>query len=421
MKGFGETARGVLGSVFLLAVLAGAAAWVFERAEAPHRGGVAPETRPRRAAAKKQTAAPSSAGGVIRVALTRQAVASVRLRVEGAYRVVPLGGGAAKDFDGPLGETGVSTGTDGVEIGGAAFGGEGVEVVPAKSPAVWVGDRQYRGSVRLHVTPDGRVWPVNVLPLEEYLAAVVDAEMPAAFPAAARQAQAVVARTYAVSCRREPPHRWFDLYATPVSQNYLGFLYTGGDGRVLAGETSRGRAAVTATAGLVCTYKGRLFRTFYSACCGGRTLSGAAVFGDGTPALCGVECGGCGDAPLFRWERSAGAVALAGLARSRQPGFGELRSATTDAGSRAALAAFRLSDGRRTVRLGPAEVKSALDLPSLDFELSRDGDDFVARGRGHGHGVGLCQWGAKGLAERGWPAERILKHYYPGCEVVRLR
>src|SRR5690606_37508645 len=114
---------------------------------------------------------------------------------------------------------------------------------------------KYRGTVRLHRVGRAKLLAVNVLPLEDYVAAVVDAEMPAAFPIAARQAQAIVARTYAISCRREATHRLFDVYASPRSQNYLGVVYRGTGGRLLAGETPAGRAAAEATAGIVCTHQ----------------------------------------------------------------------------------------------------------------------------------------------------------------------
>jgi stage II sporulation protein D len=112
----------------------------------------------------------------------------------------------------------------------------------------------------------------------------------------------------------------------------------------------------------------------------------------------------------------ADADRLVRLARARVPGFGALRSADPAADA----PGVNLYDGRRTVRVSAADVKSALGLPSLAFEVSGDGRDLLARGRGHGHNVGLCQWGAKGLAGRGFSAEGILKHYYPGCELTRL-
>ena len=42
------------------------------------------------------------------------------------------------------------------------------------------------------------------------------------------------------------------------------------------------------------------------------------------------------------------------------------------------------------------------------------------RGTGFGHGVGLCQWGAKGLAVRGYDFEKILSYYYSGISVEKL-
>ena len=54
----------------------------------------------------------------------------------------------------------------------------------------------------------------------------------------------------------------------------------------------------------------------------------------------------------------------------------------------------------------------------FDFELAGPRIQFT--GRGAGHGVGLCQWGAKELAERGYSAETILHYYYPGTEIRTL-
>jgi stage II sporulation protein D len=45
--------------------------------------------------------------------------------------------------------------------------------------------------------------------------------------------------------------------------------------------------------------------------------------------------------------------------------------------------------------------------------------DFL--GKGWGHGVGLCQWGAKFMADQGYHFHQILKYYYPGVEIVNYR
>ncbi len=47
------------------------------------------------------------------------------------------------------------------------------------------------------------------------------------------------------------------------------------------------------------------------------------------------------------------------------------------------------------------------------------GSDFILKGKGWGHGVGLSQWGAKSLAEKGWKSNQIISHYYPGTTIKR--
>ena len=60
-------------------------------------------------------------------------------------------------------------------------------------------------------------------------------------------------------------------------------------------------------------------------------------------------------------------------------------------------------------------------LMSTHFEIAHFGRNIVFRGKGAGHGVGLCQWGAKELAESGLNAHAILRYYYPGAVIQVMR
>jgi stage II sporulation protein D len=66
------------------------------------------------------------------------------------------------------------------------------------------------------------------------------------------------------------------------------------------------------------------------------------------------------------------------------------------------------------------DLRRRMDLPSADFQVWQDSAHFLFQGKGHGHGVGLCQWGARGMALAGKSALEILHHYYPGAEVDRM-
>ena len=56
---------------------------------------------------------------------------------------------------------------------------------------------------------------------------------------------------------------------------------------------------------------------------------------------------------------------------------------------------------------------------STKFILTRKGKGIKLTGNGWGHGIGLCQWGAKGMASRGYTYKAILRFYFPHTKVVR--
>jgi stage II sporulation protein D len=75
-------------------------------------------------------------------------------------------------------------------------------------------------------------------------------------------------------------------------------------------------------------------------------------------------------------------------------------------------ARLRGNDFRRM--LGYDTFKSTL------FAVAVDSHAAHFSGRGYGHGVGMCQWGAKGMAEQGYTARQILEFYYPGTVLGTL-
>jgi len=65
---------------------------------------------------------------------------------------------------------------------------------------------------------------------------------------------------------------------------------------------------------------------------------------------------------------------------------------------------FRMAMGTQIIR-------------STNFSARISGGYAYFKGHGWGHGVGMCQWGAKGMAEAGWNYKKILKHYYRGSKI----
>ena len=112
----------------------------------------------------------------------------------------------------------------------------------------------YRGELRLFCNQNGLV-VVNHIPLEQYIASVVGAEMPSYWPDEALRAQAVAARSYALAHMARPADPDWNLGATTRWQVYQG----------LASETGPARAAADFTRGLVLSYKGGIVESLYAA------------------------------------------------------------------------------------------------------------------------------------------------------------
>jgi stage II sporulation protein D len=121
-------------------------------------------------------------------------------------------------------------------------------------------DGRYRGSLLISASGSGLA-AVNAVDLEDYVRGVVSAESPSAWPTEALKAQAVAARTYAITSHAGGA--LFDQYADTRSQVYRG----------VAAETPNTDAAVAATKGQVVTYAGQPVTTYFFSTSGGETES----------------------------------------------------------------------------------------------------------------------------------------------------
>lgn len=259
---------------------------------------------------------------------------------------------------------------------------------------------------------DGRVVTLDV---ETYLRGVVPIEASPSWPAAALQAQAIIARTYALE--KKTLSRAYDVVTTEGDQRYGG----------PAAEHPATNAAVDATRGLTVRYAGGPASIFYSSCCGGHTEDAAEIWGHAAlPYLRGVDDPYCTAAPDYRWvrqlplERARAALAdriagdLVAIDLIDPDASGRPRSAVLHAKS-GESAALPVTDLRR--RWGADVVRSTW-LHDVSVDATQAVPFVHIEGSGRGHGVGLCQWGARGMALAGADAPAILAHFFPGTTVT---
>ncbi|NLM51729.1 MAG: stage II sporulation protein D [Firmicutes bacterium] len=295
-----------------------------------------------------------------------------------------------------------------------------LEKTPISSPAGEIMVKVYRHDLE----------EVVEMPLEEYLVGVVAAEMPAAFALEALKAQAVSARTYTVKqmlifggagCSRhpgadictDPEHcqAWVDdekiLAKWPredAAQNY-----------------AKIRTAVQETAGQVLTYEEEYIEAVFHAHCGGHTANSEEVWAAALPYLRGKVCNYCAGT---RWSQTEYVFTPEKFIQALGDRFAALPVA---AGELPLQAPERTASGRiKSLRIAGETVsgkdlRQALDLPSTRIFWTYEDQNIKFTVHGYGHGVGLCQYGAGGMAQGGKTYAEILQYYYTGVNLVTLK
>ncbi len=283
---------------------------------------------------------------------------------------------------------------------------------------VYYQNRPYRG--RICVVKSGEnVLVVNVLDIEDYVKGVLYNEISHYWPIEAIKAQAVVSRTYALyRALSSGGEGIFDLKDDQSSQVYRGYN----------SERFRTNKAVDETKGeiLVCSDTNRVFPAFYHACCGGETELPQDVW-SGTKFGCAFEVVRdpfCSISPYRSWKYEISfsnfifslhrlgvrgkEVKYISISESTHSGRTKSILLITDKGQ------YVLSAQDVRISLGPSKLKSTL------FKVQIQNNKVVFDGHGWGHGVGMCQWGAYGMALKGYNYREILKFYYPNANISNI-
>ncbi len=254
----------------------------------------------------------------------------------------------------------------------------------------------------------------ETLPLEDYLPGVVKAETYESWEPAAHEAQAVSARSYAVLRlkRGRAKGRDYDFVAGVQDKAYSGLC-----------ENEQIRTAVLATAGETLSFDGKTVEAVFHSCCGGMTEAAEPVWGRDVPYLRSVVCDHCRDSQEYLWKKQLPEGDFLDPLRSlgvKGTGVKAIRAFSKTASKR--VKEFEIETGDGTFRVDGQKVRTAVG-GTVIRSLRCRGDvidgliDFI--GSGYGHGVGLCQWGAQGMALGGSSRREILPFYYPGARIDR--
>ena len=337
----------------------------------------------------------------------------------------------------------VSVGIRGNKI---AVNGKAIDSVVTLKPAS--GDiftfegKSYRGALTLRAN-NGTMMVINEVPLESYLYGVVPQEAIPSWPAAALEAQAVAARTYALHTMEQNKNQLYDVSTSTDHQVYGG----------VSGETHSTTAAVNHTKGIVMLYNNRPINALFHSDGGGYTEDSVNVWGNDIPYLKGVKDYSNSSSSASNWTVSTNRHALEGKLNAASKGVGKLKSiqltplgnpgkATSDRGVSGRIKSATFVGTAGKVTLSGDDLRGILGLKStlFDFYVNHNpvsstgksyhtftgkNDTVFIKGYGWGHGLGMSQWGAAEMAKKAGSGDTnyyqiILKHYYSGITLKKM-
>lgn len=149
-----------------------------------------------------------------------------------------------------------------------------IVIKPEENGFLCVKRKWYRGKFKI-VNYGGALTVINDIPLELYIRGVVPSEMPSSWEHEAHKAQAIAARSYALSNLGKRAKYGYDLKDTPEDQAYGG----------ASAETTKTNNAVDETKDIVIVFGGKIIPAYYSASAGGQTKSSGNVWFQDLPFL----------------------------------------------------------------------------------------------------------------------------------------
>ena len=311
-----------------------------------------------------------------------------------------------------------------------------IRLIPLKDDAIFeivspkVRCAKYRGT--LEISGGKSLSIINELPLEDYVRGVLPIEVPASFQPEAQKALAIAIRTYALKSLDRHKSSGFNMCDSTHCQGFAG----------ASRDAEWVDRIVDGTGGQILEYKGQPIYALYSSDCGGVTQNNEdAGYGPAFPYLRSVVdrpnvqlptsnsqlptseepdyCAGC---PYHMWTKTFTAEELDKAFSKNIGKFQSMEFSEFDCSGRVKTVVikgengeYKLTGGKFRELFGESVIKSALMTLTVNDE-----GEYVIEGKGFGHGVGLCAFGANGMAKAGKTCEEILKHYYAGAEIKAI-
>ncbi len=258
---------------------------------------------------------------------------------------------------------------------------------------------------------------IETIPLEEYIVGVLAGEMPIDFELEALKAQAVASRSYALKRMEYNKDKEYDVVDSIMNQVYLDNDYLKKAwGLSYVKNINKLRTAVGSTLDEYLEYDNQVIDAMFFSTSNGYTEDSENVFNFTTPYLKSV------DSP---WDKEVSSAFITkknldlvtfykdlNLPYNKNLNIEIEKRSTTN---RILLLKINNHEFKGT------DIYNKLGLRSTDFTIELKGDYVTITTIGYGHGVGMSQYGALGMAKKGYTYDAILKHYYTNTSIAKIK
>jgi stage II sporulation protein D len=275
-------------------------------------------------------------------------------------------------------------------------------------------DAAYAGDIAL-IIQDNHWYIINNLLLDDYVYSVLRSESWPGWPLEVNKVFAIMVRTYAVHkimvAKNQKKRPLFDIRATNKGVHDFEHL----------------RQAVNDTHDIIITYNKQPIVAMYDSCCGGVIPAQLSGFDfKSNPYLARpYACIYCSECKLFNWSFTYPHDTLLNLLQKEFPDIKQIKDIRVTASDKAGKALEISVVSGKTSKVHKTITASAMyrlckDVRSFCYTIKKEGKDFIFAGKGFGHHMGVCQWGVRTMAKKGFLCKEILDYYYPGTTLMKL-
>lgn len=281
-----------------------------------------------------------------------------------------------------------------------------------------VNKKIYRGNIIVRQSLKGKLNFINEIKVEDYLKGILPKEANSSWPQEALKVQAVISRSYVLKNLNKHSKDGFDVCSTVHCQVYGG----------ATAETKNCNEAVVQTTGEVVTFDKKIAQTLFHSSCGGHTEDPKYVWGWTTQTpkyLKGLKDKYCKKNPNQDWTCTLQEEVIRQKLVKAGYKVGKIKSIKTS-GKTSGLAKeyITIKTAKGKLKLNSYKFRTTVDpwkiKSTMISSIKKQDSSFVFKGNGWGHKVGLCQWGSKFMADKGFSYKKILQFYYPSTSIEKV-